>query len=93
MAIIVGMPSRREIEERVDALRAERDGAAFAEAVEAYARGLDEGERAVLAEVLMARAGEQGAFDRARVLRLEARGWLRRQWDKVDPDTAKGRRP
>ena len=87
------MPSRREIEERVGALRAKREGHAFAEAVEAYANELDGDEREVLAEVLMARAGEQGAFDRARVLRLEARGWLRRQWDKADPDAGRRSRP
>ncbi|HSL63856.1 MAG TPA: hypothetical protein VK874_04290 [Gaiellaceae bacterium] len=86
------MPSRRQIEEHVDALRGEHGGKAFAEAVERYARGLDAAEREVLAAVLLERADEQGAFDRARVLRLEARGWFRRQWDKVDPDAARERR-
>lgn len=81
------MPSRREIEERVAVLREQHEGRAFADAVGAYARGLDEEERRVLGEVLLARAEEQGAFDRAAVLRIDARGWMRRQWDRLDPET------
>jgi CHASE3 domain sensor protein len=86
------VPSRRQIEEHVDALRERADGAAFADAVAAYSRELDEDERETLAEVLMARAGEQGAFDRGVALRLQARGWFRRQWDRVDPTTLRERR-
>ena len=69
----------------MDALRGEHDGRTFAEAVERYSRGLDEGERQVLADVLLERAGEQGAFDRGRALQQAARGWFRRQLDKIDP--------
>lgn len=79
------MPSRREIEEHVDALRGEHGGKGFAEAVERYARGLDDAERGVLAEVLLARAQEQGAFDRGRALQRQSRGWFRRQLDKLEP--------
>ena len=83
------MPSRRQIEEHVDALRGEHDGRTFAEAIERYSRGLDESEREVLAEVLLDRAGEQGAYDRGRALQQASRGWFRRQFDKLDP----GNRP
>jgi hypothetical protein len=78
------MPSRRQIGEHVDFLRALHEGREFADAVRGYAEELDADERDVLAEVLMARAQEQGAFGRAVALRVEARGWLRRQWDKLD---------
>jgi hypothetical protein len=83
------VPSRRQIEEHVDALRGEHDGRTFAEAIERYSRGLDESERGVLADVLLDRAGEQGAYDRGRALQQASRGWFRRQLDKLDP----GNRP
>ena len=69
----------------MDALRGEHDGRMFAEAVERYSRGLDEQERQALADVLLERAGEQGAFDRGRALQHASRGWFRRQLDKLDP--------
>jgi hypothetical protein len=85
------VPSRRQIEETVEALRAEHEGGrAFAEAVEAYAASLDEDERETLGEVLLARADEEGAFQRGIALRLESRGWFRRQLDKLEP---RGRKP
>ena len=84
--IIPTMPSRRQIEEIVEALRAEHDGGpAFAEAVEAYAGSLDDDEREVLGEVLLERADEEGAFQRGIALRLASRGWFRRQLDKLEP--------
>ena len=56
------VPSRRLIEESVDALREEHGGGrAFADAVERYASTLDEGERETLGEVLLERADEEGA--------------------------------
>ena len=80
------MPSRRQIEEIVEALREEHDGGhAFAEAVEAYAESLDEDEREILGEVLLQRADEEGAFQRGIALRLGSRGWFRRQLDKLEP--------
>lgn len=85
------MPSRRQIEESVEALRQEHEGGrAFAEAVETYAASLDEDERETLGEVLLARADEEGAFQRGLALRLESRGWFRRQLDKLEP---RGRKP
>ncbi len=80
------MPSRRQIEEIVEALREEHDGGpAFAEAVEAYAASLDDDEREVLGEVLLQRADEEIASQRGNVLRLASRGWFRRQLDKLEP--------
>jgi len=80
------MPSRRQIQETVQALREEHEGGRpFADAVEAYARTLDDGEREVLGEVLPERADEEGAFHRGIALRLQSRGWFRRQLDKLEP--------
>jgi hypothetical protein len=80
------VPSRRQIEETVEALREEHDGGrAFADAVEMYAASLDEDEREVLGEVLLQRADEEGAFQRGIALRLESRGWFRRQLGKLEP--------
>ena len=80
------MPSRRQIQETVEALREEHEGGqAFAAAVEGYAASLDDDEREVLGEVLLERADEEGAFERAKALRLESRGWFRRQLDKLEP--------
>ena len=68
--IIPTMPSRRQIEESVEALREEHEGGrAFAEAVERYAGSLDDDEREVLGEVLLQRADEEGAFQRGIALR------------------------
>jgi hypothetical protein len=84
--IIPTVPSRRQIGETVEALRQEHEGGqAFADAVEAYAASLDEDERQVLGEVLLERADEEGAFQRGIAMRLEARGWFRRQLGKLDP--------
>ena len=80
------MPSRRQIQETVEALREEHEGGrAFAEAVEAYAESLDDDERETLGEVLLERADEEGAFHRGIAMRLESRGWFRRQLGKLDP--------
>ena len=55
-------------------------GRAFADAVRAYADELDEASRAELKDVLL----ERGAnLDQAIMERVDARGWLRRQWDKA----------
>jgi hypothetical protein len=80
------MPSRRQIQETIEALREEHEGGrAFADAVEAYAASLDDDEREVLGEVLLERADEEGAFQRGIAMRLETRGWFRRQLDKLEP--------
>jgi len=83
------MPSRAEIDRRVDELAAEHSGQEFAGAVAAYAEGLDEAERGVLEAILLqrARALEDAVSDR-----FEAKGWLRRTFGGISGDEAK-RRP
>ena len=76
------MWSRRLLEERVDELAAERE--TFVVEVERLAESLDEDERTVLGEILIARAKEEGVFADAFERRLGAKGWLRRQWDRAD---------
>ena len=74
------MTSRRQLEERVDELAAEHTGAAFADAVRRLHDELDASEREVLEEILLERAAN---FVEAVMDRVDARGWLRRQWDKA----------
>lgn len=66
---------RDEIERRVDALAAQHEGKALAEAVRVFADELDPGDRDVLGKVLLARAEEQGAFDYALGRRIGERRW------------------
>ena len=75
------MTSRRQLEERVDELAAEHSGKAFAESIRAYAETLTEPEQEQLKQVLLSRAAN---FDQAIMDRVDARGWLRRQWDKAE---------
>jgi hypothetical protein len=72
--------SRAEISRRVDELAEQHSGRAFADAVHAYSEELDEDARAELKEVLVERSG---GLDQAVMERVDARGWLRRQWDKA----------
>jgi hypothetical protein len=72
--------SRAEISRRVDQLAAQHSGRAFANAVRAYSEELDEDAREELKEVLVERSG---GLDQAVMDRVDARGWLRRQWDKA----------
>lgn len=74
------MTGRTEVERRVDELAEAHRGKAFADAVAAYHTTLDEHGRVVLGEVLLERAG---TFDQALIDRVDARGWLRRQWDRA----------
>ncbi len=83
------MPSRRELEQRVDQLAAEHSGQEFADAVAAYAQGLDDEERAELEAILLQRAR---ALEDAVSERFEAKGWLRRTFGGIAGDEAK-RRP
>ena len=77
------MPSRRELEQRVDELAADYEGAAFADAVRSYSDGLDEEEREVLKAILLRRAR---ALEDAIGDRFEAQGWLRRTFGQMaDP--------
>jgi hypothetical protein len=83
------MPSRVQIEQRVDELAAEHSGQEFADAVTAYAERLDETEREALEAILLqrARALEDAVSDR-----FEAKGWMRRTFGGLSGDEAK-RRP
>lgn len=74
------MTVRAEIERRVDELAEEHSGRAFAREIQAYAQTLDERSRQTLEEVLLERAA---SFDQALMDRVDARGWLRRQWDRA----------
>lgn len=82
------MPSREQLERRVDELAAEYEGAAFADAVRSYSEGLDEEAREDLKAVLLrrARALEDAVDDR-----FEAKGWLRRTFGRL-ADNERGRR-
>jgi hypothetical protein len=72
--------SRRQLEERVDALAAERSGREFADAVKELHDELGPEEREVLQEIVLARAA---SLDQAVMERVDARGWFRRQWDRA----------
>jgi hypothetical protein len=74
------MTSRRELELHVDELAEEHSGRAFADAVRAYSETLSGAEREQLKQVLLERAAN---FDQAIMDRVDARGWLRRQWDRA----------
>jgi hypothetical protein len=73
--------SRRSLEERVALLAENRD--AFVAEIERLAGELDDEEREVLGEILVARANEEGVFADAYERRLGAKGWFRRQWDRA----------
>ena len=74
------MPSRRELERRVDELASVYAGKAFADAVRSYADGLDEDERDELKAILLRRAR---ALEDAVEDRFEAKGWLRRTFGSI----------
>ena len=74
--------NRAELERRVDQLAAEHRGRAFADAIQELAAGLDAEETTSLQEILVERAIN---FDQAVMERVDARGWLRRQWDRAVP--------
>ena len=74
--------SRKELEGRVDELAREHSGRDFAAAIRAYSATLDAEAREELKQVLLERAAD---FDQAIMARVDARGWLRRQWDRAAP--------
>jgi hypothetical protein len=74
------MTGRAELERRVDELASRHSGREFAEAVRAYAATLDERAQEDLKQLLLERAAD---FDQAIMDRIDARGWLRRQWDRA----------
>jgi hypothetical protein len=72
--------SRDAIVRRVDELAREHSGRAFADAVRAYSATLDPEAQEQLKQILLERAAD---FDQAIMDRVDARGWLRRQWDRA----------
>ncbi len=74
--------TRRQLEDRVATLAARRE--TFVAEVERLAAGLDEDERRLLGEILVDRARDEGAFADAFERRVGAKGWLRRQWERVE---------
>jgi hypothetical protein len=72
--------SRAELEQRVDELSRQLSGRAFAKAVQAYFDELDPDSQEELRAILIERAAN---LDQAVMDRVDARGWVRRQWDKA----------
>jgi hypothetical protein len=64
------------------ALAAKVDELGTGPELERFAAGLSDAERELLQDVLVERSG---TTDYALRERLDARGWLRRQWDRADP--------
>jgi hypothetical protein len=76
------MTDRAELERRVDELSQQLSGRAFAKAIQAYFDELDAESRKELRRILVERAAN---LDQAVMDRVDARGWLRRQWDRANP--------
>lgn len=64
-----------------EALAARVEELGTGEELERFAAGLEEGDRELLQEVLLERSGVE---DYALRERIDAKGWLRRQWDQAD---------
>jgi acetyl-CoA carboxylase carboxyltransferase component len=75
------VPSRLELEQRVDELAEQHSGEEFADAVRRYAETLDADGQEELQSVLMERAR---LLDDAVAERYRHRGWLRRMLDRVE---------
>ncbi len=75
------MSARAELERRVDALAEEHSGQEFADAIKALAADLNGDDAELLKRILLDRGAN---FDQAVMDRIDARGWLRRQWDKAE---------
>jgi hypothetical protein len=74
------MSSRAELERRIDELAAQHKGRAFADAVKALAAELGDEDEELLKDILVERAA---SLDQAVMDRVDARGWVRRQWDRA----------
>ena len=72
--------TRQDVARRVDDLAGLHSGRDFAEAIREYAATLGPEARQELEQVLLERAAD---FDQAIMERVDARGWLRRQWDRA----------
>jgi CHASE3 domain sensor protein len=71
---------REAIARRVDELAEKHSGQAFADAIRAYSETLDEASQEELKQIVLERAAN---FDQAVMERVDAVGWLRRQWDQA----------
>jgi hypothetical protein len=81
---------RKQIELRVDELRAEHPGRdEFIAAVREFGQELDPDSRKTLGQVLLDRQPETGGFDVLKE-RLEEGGWMKRTMRKID-DRIEGR--
>ena len=76
----MSVSSRDEIVRRVDELARLHSGRAFADAIRSYSATLDAEAQEELKQILLERAAD---FDQAIMDRVDARGWLRRQWDRA----------
>jgi CHASE3 domain sensor protein len=81
---------REAIARRVDELAEEHSGQAFADAIRAYSATLDEASQEELKQIVLERAAN---FDQAVMDRVDAHGWLRRQWDEATGSSPRGNRP
>jgi CHASE3 domain sensor protein len=81
---------REAIARRVDELAEEHSGRAFADAIRAYSATLDQASQEELKQIVLERAAN---FDQAVMDRVDARGWLRRQWDQAAGSSPRGNRP
>jgi hypothetical protein len=73
-----------------EALSARVDALGLGPELERFAAGLTDDERELLQEVLLERSG---GTDYALRERFAAKGWLRRQWDRTDPQRSRRERP
>ena len=64
-----------------EALAARVEELGTGEELERFAAGLEEGDLELLQEVLLERSGVEEYALRERI---DAKGWLRRQWDQAD---------
>lgn len=87
--------TREQIESRVDDLKREHHGKEFAKAVKRFANeSLDSGEREVLRDLLMERAGEAARHNEEVDDRLRWGGWFRRTFRKLEESAdPQNRRP
>lgn len=84
------MTSRADIARRVDELAQLHSGRDFAEAIREYSATLDDAAREELKAILVRRAAD---FDQAVMDRVDARGWLRRQWNRGTTSPSPGNEP
>ena len=82
--------SRAEIARHVDELAEAHSGRAFVDAIRAYSETLDAPSQEELKQVVLQRAAN---FDQAVMERVDAAGWLQRQWDKATGTSPRGKRP